>query len=368
MEDQLVATTRDVELRPLGIGGQPAMLAWHQLAGHLGRALGPEFAALFAEPNPNPGRGETEWYARVAGPAVPLASLPKVEQDAARAVFERLAASIRAEAVRLAASPRSDERFMGGLLQLALVVPGEAHVRVAAGQPVLVAWAHEATSRAGGGSLLVSDRQCAAAMAPASPAATAAPVPFPEARSVPPPRAVHAPPAGQGRKGAVALLGVLALAGLLVLLVALLPREPGKAPAQVGVPSLPEARWAAGDLGLLEGCWTLGAGARATYAAGEHREVCQVEAGRICFGADGKGTRESSMNCPTPGRVTCSAPIEARFSGDAIETLQPRVACEPGHIQWDASALSCRRVRDDLARCTGPNGAAYDFVAGRPSR
>ena len=34
MEDQLVATTRDIDLQPLGIGGQPAVLAWHRLAGH----------------------------------------------------------------------------------------------------------------------------------------------------------------------------------------------------------------------------------------------------------------------------------------------------------------------------------------------
>ncbi|MFM8990143.1 MAG: hypothetical protein ACKOUS_11045, partial [Alphaproteobacteria bacterium] len=163
MEDQLVATTRDIDLQPLGIGGQPAVLAWHQLAGHLGRALGPEFAALFAEPNPNPGRGETEWYASVAAPAVPLVSLPQPEQDAARAELARLGAGIRAEAARLAASPRPDERFMSGLLHVALSFPGEEHVRVAAGRPVLVAWAHEAASRTGGEVALVSARELAAA-------------------------------------------------------------------------------------------------------------------------------------------------------------------------------------------------------------
>ena len=147
MEDQLVATTRDIDLQPLGIGGQPAVLAWHQLAGYLARTLGAGHAALFAEPNPNPGRGETEWYARVAAPAVPLASLPRAEQDAARAELERLAAGIRAEAGRLSTSQRPDDRFMGGLLHVALSFPGEEHVRVAAGRPVLVAWAHEAASR-----------------------------------------------------------------------------------------------------------------------------------------------------------------------------------------------------------------------------
>lgn len=368
MEDQLVATTRDIDLHPLGIGGQPAVLAWHQLAGYLARTLGTEHAALFAEPNPNPGRGETEWYARVAAPAVPLAALPQAEQDAARAELERLAARIRAEAVRLAASPRSDERFMGGLLHLALAVPGEAHVRVAAGRPVLVAWAHEATSRAGGGSLLVSDRQGAAPMAPASPAATAAPVPVPEARSVPSPRAVQAPQAGQGRKGAVALLGGLVLAGLLVLLAVFLLPDREEGPTRVAAPALPASRWAAGDLSLLQGCWTLGAETQATLTSAAFVETCQVQAERLCFGADGKGTRESTMTCPTQGRVACTAPIEAVFSGQVLATRQPRVTCEPAHTHWDPDELACRRVHDDLARCTDKAGFPYDFVAGRPSR
>lgn len=361
MEDQLVATTRDIDLQPLGIGGQPAMLAWHQLAGHLGRALGPEFAALFAEPNPNPGRGETEWYARVAAPAVPLASLPRAEQDAARAELERLGTAIRTEAVRLAASPRPDDRFMGDLLRLALALPGEEHVRVAAGRPVLVAWAHDAASRTGGAVALVSARSDAAAgargaratdesLAPALPAVAGDPRPW------------------HRRSGAGLLLGVLALLALAAFTAAfLMPgREPG--PAPVAGPALPAARWAAGDLSLLEGCWTLGAPTQATYSAGAHRETCAVDAGRICFGADGKGTRESTMTCPTPGRVACSAPVEARFTDGAIATRQPRVTCTPSDTFWEADELACRRVNDDLARCTDKAGFPYDFVARRPSR
>jgi hypothetical protein len=364
MEDQLVATTRDIDLQPLGIGGQPAVLAWHQLAGYLARTLGAGHAALFAEPNPNPGRGETEWYARVAAPAVPLASLPRAEQDAARAELERLVAGIRAEAGRLSTSQRPDDRFMGGLLHVALSFPGEEHVRVAAGRPVLVAWAHEAASRTGGQVALVSARELGAAGAGG---ARAAGEPAAPARETPPRGTGHARQ-WPGRAGAGALLGVLGIAALVAILAAFLMsgREPG--PAPVAGPALPAARWAAGDLSLLEGCWTLGAPTQATYSAGAHRETCEVDAGRICFGADGKGTRESNMTCPTPGRVTCAAPVEARFADGAVATRQPRVTCTPSDTSWEADELACRRVNDDLARCTDKAGFPYDFVAGRPSR
>ena len=364
MEDQLVATTRDIDLQPLGIGGQPAVLAWHQLAGYLARTLGTEHAALFAEPNPNPGRGETEWYARVAAPALPLASLPPAEQQAARAELERLGAGIRAEAARLAASQRPDDRFMGGLLHVALSFPGEEHVRVAAGRPVLVAWAHEAAARTGGEAVLGSARDLAAAGAAR---ARADGEPAAPGKETPPRATSHVRP-WLGRAGAGALLAILGLLALAAILAAFLMQGREQAPAPIAGPALPATRWAAGDISLLEGCWTLGAPTQATYSAGAHRETCQVDAGRVCFGADGKGTRESTMTCPTPGRVTCAAPVEARFADGAIATRQPRVTCTPPETFWEADELACRRVHDDLARCTDKAGFPYDFVAGRPSR
>lgn len=372
MEDQLVATTRDAGLQPLGIGGQPAVLAWGQLVAFLGRGLGPDHAALFAEPNPNPGRGETEWYARVDGVAVPLPSLPAREQAAARAELERLCAGIRAEAARLSASPRADDRFMGGLLGLCLSLPDEGHVRVAAGRPVLVAWAHEFAAQGGAAEPLVAARRVpgGARGQGGSAPAPLAPAPMPEAAI-----AAAAPlrAAGRSRAGLV-LWSALAACLLLALLLALAwsRRDDGPGTAMVAAPvappALPASRWAAGDLSLLEGCWTLGAETQATYTEGARTETCKVEAGRLCFGADGKGTRESAMTCPTKGRVSCSAPVEARFADGALATRQPLVTCTPVDTFWNPDELSCRRVGDDLARCIDASGFQYDFAARRPAR
>jgi hypothetical protein len=141
-DGSLIATTRNAELQPLGTGGQLAVQAWDQITGYLRRSRGPAHAALLAEPNPDPDRGVTDWYAEGIGDAPVLDSLPQPQREAARAEFTRLFNDIREDSETLRRSARENERFLGELLALALVTPATDNLRVVGTQPVLVAWGH----------------------------------------------------------------------------------------------------------------------------------------------------------------------------------------------------------------------------------
>ena len=166
-DGSLIATTRNAELQVLGTGGQLAVQAWDQITGYLRRARSPAHAALFAEPNPDPDRGITDWYAAGQGAAPPLETLPEAAQEAARAEFTRLYGDIREEAERLRASTRESERFLGELLALALITPATDCLRVVGDQPVLVAWGHAKLGEAPSPELLIGmTRRRGAGLAP----------------------------------------------------------------------------------------------------------------------------------------------------------------------------------------------------------
>jgi len=127
------------------------------------------------------------------------------------------------------------------------------------------------------------------------------------------------------------------------------PAKPPPPPAP-----LPADRWARKDLAMLKGCWRLGRDTQGSIAVGGGSERCDVKAGRICFGADGTGQRETTAVCPRTGTVRCSAPITARFGNDdSLATTQPPVRCTPTGTVWNGppNSLSCRRVSDTLAIC-----------------
>lgn len=135
--------------------------------------------------------------------------------------------------------------------------------------------------------------------------------------------------------------------------------EPPRAPPPA--PSLPAERWDRGDLGLLKGCWVLGAETQGTLTTSRGRqELCRVSAGRICFGEDGRGTREEIVNCPSEN-FSCRAPVSASFEGGVLRLAKPRASCAGGAITWNAQTLNCRRVGNDLASCVDNLGTPYEF-------
>lgn len=155
MDGTLIATTSNAELQTLGTGGQRAIQSWDQIVGYMQRTLGAEHAALFAEPNPDPDRGITDWYAQSDGQAAILGAMEGAAREQAAATLARLHGDIRAASERLRESRREDERFLGEMLSLALIVPGTEYIRVVGSQPVLVAWGHTLINAAADPELLI---------------------------------------------------------------------------------------------------------------------------------------------------------------------------------------------------------------------
>lgn len=129
--------------------------------------------------------------------------------------------------------------------------------------------------------------------------------------------------------------------------------------------ALPADRWAQKDLGILQGCWRLGKDTQGNMGVGGGRsERCDVKAGRICFGGDGRGERQISAICPGTGAMQCAAPITARFGNDnTLGTTQPAVRCTPAATGWNGppNSLTCRRVNDALALCRDGLNFEYEF-------
>jgi len=211
MDGILIATTVNAELQTLGTGGQRTIHAWDQIVGFVRRTLGPEHAALFAEPNQDANRGVTDWYAAGQGEAGILNSLAPPEREAATATLTRLHGDIAAASERLRQSGREDERFLGEMLALALITPAPDYVRVVGKQPVLVAWGHTLVNAAMNPELLIGKVPSRAAHGPV-PRSVGGVAPM---RIVGPPP----PPVSQAWKY---VLGALLLACLVLLLPLLL--------------------------------------------------------------------------------------------------------------------------------------------------
>jgi S1-C subfamily serine protease len=187
-------------LVPIEVQGAPAIAQASRLADILAARLGPEAAALFAEPvataDAARGGGSVSWYASASGEPAPLAALP----EARRAL---LTAGLRD---RLAAlTPLLADPQAGPLLRAALMLPGPEQVLALDDTVVLTGWGlvprdvpGDAAARAAHAARVFGEAwpaPLAAAMAgqgaapPAPPAAAAAAAPPPP----PPPRA-PAPP------------------------------------------------------------------------------------------------------------------------------------------------------------------------------
>jgi len=142
-----IARTRTRELQPLGTAGQFASDSWGILSTLLTRELSASRAALLAEPVPDPGRGETDWYTHLEGRAMPLDGMSSDALAAARARLQSLANDVHALGTRLLTGRTDSERFNGEMLMLCLQMPDQGQIMVVGDQPVLIGWGH---SRAGG--------------------------------------------------------------------------------------------------------------------------------------------------------------------------------------------------------------------------
>jgi S1-C subfamily serine protease len=220
-------------LVPIQVQGAPAIAQASRLNDLLSARLGPEAAALFAEPVATPdaarGGGSVSWYASASGEPAPLSSLPETR----RAL---LTAGLRDRLAALA--PLLNDPQAGPLLRAALLLPGPEQVLALDDTVVLAGWGlvprdlpADAAARAAHAARVFGDAwpaPLAAAMAgpgagaaepqgalpaagaagpresggPASAAAAASPAAPP--RSAPPPPRPPAPPAARAAAAPVA--------------------------------------------------------------------------------------------------------------------------------------------------------------------
>ncbi|MBV9705070.1 MAG: hypothetical protein JO163_20300, partial [Methylobacteriaceae bacterium] len=138
----LITSGGRLGLRALGSGGRIAVSSYDQIARTLRDTLGPEHAALFAEPSVR--GGTTDWFADVDTEAKPvrLADAPPQLREAGRERLERLFAAISAKAATLQKSDREADRILGEIINFALEIPDESCVWLVGNQPVLCFWGH----------------------------------------------------------------------------------------------------------------------------------------------------------------------------------------------------------------------------------
>lgn len=188
MPGTLLDTTLFRELTPLVSSGQPLYALWAQVDAYLRRARSARHADLFAEPAASAETGRIDWFAPGEGAAVSLAALAEAERTKAEAELSGLIADIRAEAAGLARSSQPADRALAEVLTLALKIPGPDFVRVRGGQPVLLAWGHEAGGRSLEPEALIREVARPAPPPPPPPPLQAAPPPPPVPPVAPPPR------------------------------------------------------------------------------------------------------------------------------------------------------------------------------------
>ncbi len=142
MNGSLVATTRAEGLKPLG---SQAQRSFDLIQSEIESRLGPDHAALFAEPVSSEFGDQTDWYATRPGRPIPLAALDEAEQAALRQRLAALVDDIRGVAAELAAQPGTEPQRLGDALANALEIPSEAAIHAlrdgSSLHPVLVDWA-----------------------------------------------------------------------------------------------------------------------------------------------------------------------------------------------------------------------------------
>lgn len=143
MNGALLATTT---LEGRKLLGSPAQRSFELVTSAVESRLGPDHAAIFAEPFVSPDGTRTDWYAQLGGKALRLANLGAETREEVLARLDRYCAEIAAEGQRLEASAETDDQRLGEALSNAATYPGDEAVHVvqrADGTlaPVIVDWA-----------------------------------------------------------------------------------------------------------------------------------------------------------------------------------------------------------------------------------
>ena len=171
-----IAVSLRGQMRALASQGIFATDCYEQLKSILLQKLGPDHAALLAEPQHNAEGNSVDWYADGSAPAVPLAELAEPEAQALRARAGVLAADIAGLAQNLTADAQARQALSGQLLRLALQHPADEDIWSVDGKPVLINWGFAPGSL---GAQPQDLTRLGGVLPPAPPAPVAAPVAVP---------------------------------------------------------------------------------------------------------------------------------------------------------------------------------------------
>ena len=135
-----IAVSLRGQMRALASQGIFATDCYEQLKSILLQKLGPDHAALLAEPQHNAEGNSVDWYAEGNGPVVPLAELSDQDAQALRARAGTLASDIAGLSSDLTADAQARQALSGQLLRLALQHPADEDIWSVDGRPVLINW------------------------------------------------------------------------------------------------------------------------------------------------------------------------------------------------------------------------------------
>lgn len=169
-------TLRDYN--PLGAVGSPVYGAASQLRAAIRRQgeLGPAIADLFAIPKKNERGDVIDWYAPTEGDVVPWSAATVDERGQAKAALLAGREKLAAKADELQRADDSERQVFGRLLAQAMQVPGDDHVYLVNGAPVITFWGFRAAGSLADADVIGGLDTTAQAAGPVQPAG-AAPVP-----------------------------------------------------------------------------------------------------------------------------------------------------------------------------------------------
>jgi hypothetical protein len=185
------------EFHPLGAVGNPVYSAASQLRAAMRRQLGQEVADLFAIPRQNEQGDTIDWYAPYDGDVVPWSAATTEERTAAKDALLAARQRIAERSRTLQADEHSERQVFGKLLAQATEIPGDDHVYLVDGTPVITFWGfHPLDAPAGFDVIGGLDVQGGA------PAVSAAAAPDPAPPPIPPvgPAPVIPPPPEERRR------------------------------------------------------------------------------------------------------------------------------------------------------------------------
>lgn len=130
------------DFHPLGAVGKPVYSAASQLRATIRRLYGQEMADLFAIPKRHDQGDVIDWYAPQSGSVVPWSAATPDERKEALAAIESAKLRLLAESQALQANTETsaERKVFGRLLEQATRIPGEEHIYLVGGRPVMTFW------------------------------------------------------------------------------------------------------------------------------------------------------------------------------------------------------------------------------------